>query len=261
MAANNKIRGNVRAMSPSHNPSLHQLHTYPSTIAEIKGYLELYDRRPIPTLGGTPVSLWNDSVASAGARPHKQLVLDTAMRAITAFEAPAKHGKAKISRQGVRIRNLWYMCDALREPGIEGTRVPATYEPLDARIAYVLIGKTWHECHADYPELQGRTHDEIRIASVELRRRLGIEPSMAELARFLLEMQAREATLAIDKQTLVESRRATEQRAVVSPAPTDLTPLPGPYAIAPSDFDGEIDAVATYEQAPPTIPPAQRPAA
>jgi hypothetical protein len=139
--------------------------------------------------------------------------------------------------------------------------VPATYEPLDARIAYVLIGKTWHECHADYPELQGRTHDEIRIASVELRRRLGIEPSMAELARFLLEMQAREATLAIDKQTLVESRRATEQRAVVSPAPTDLTPLPGPYAIAPSDFDGEIDAVATYEQAPPTIPPAQRPAA
>lgn len=260
MEANSTILKDPRHMSPSHNPVSLAVHTYPSVIDEITGYLELYDRRPIPTLGGTPASLYAQTIASAGARPHKELVLDTAMRALTAFATPGKHGTAKVTRQGVRIRNLWYMCDALALPGIEGTRVPAMYEPLDARTAYVYVNKTWHACTADYPELHGRSEKEVRTASVELRRRLGREPEMSELARFLLQMQDRESGLERDKQQVIDAARAAAQRAALHPAPVALMPPTGPAAIAPSAYDGEIEEVATYEQ-PSTFAQPDRPAA
>ena len=80
---------------------------------------------------------------------------------------------------------------------------------------------------------------------------------MGELARYLFAMQGREATLALDKQQQVEALRSTAQRDVLNPESAELTPPTSNDAVAPSDFDGEIEEVATYEQPAP----AQRPAA
>lgn len=263
MRANNKIRRNVRKMSGTHDPSRRAVWTYPAVAEEVERYIELYDNQPIRTLGGSPKQLFDRGIAQSGTRSHMRIIFDLAFRALTAFPGPRKGGTAKVGNQGVKIRNLTYWCEAFRQPGVEGTYVKVRYEPLDARIGYALVNGVWYECLADYPELHGRTEAEIRNAGIELRRRLGQDPSMAELSRFLLEMQAREAALAADKQQLIDAQRAAAQRALLAPV-TPAQPAGPDDALAPSDFDGEITSVPTYEAPEPQqrpAPAAERPAA
>jgi len=217
LVGNTKIRKNVRQMSPSADPSAHAIWTLGALSDQIAEYRAWHDVQPIRSLGGSPRQIFERSLQIAGTRAGKLLAYEPAFRALTAFPGPRRGGFARVTREGVQIRNLTYWCEAFRGSGIEDTDVEVRYEPLDARTAYAKVQGRWYVCRAEYRELENRSEREIDTASQELRKRLGKDPSMLAIALHLEEAQKREAELLLAKNEAGKNlRRAAEQGALVA---------------------------------------------
>jgi putative transposase len=59
----------------------------------------------------------------------------------------------------------------MKDPRVEGTKIPVRYDPFDASVAYAYIHKRWVKCTSQYRDaLAGRSEKEFKIATQELRR-------------------------------------------------------------------------------------------
>jgi len=80
-------------------------------------------------------------------------------------------------------------------PGVQGTQVEARYDPFNAGIAYVYIGKQWHECRSEFYALFANfTERAVWLATESLRlqdlttgQHLGINAE--RLALFMLDQE------------------------------------------------------------------------
>jgi len=102
------------------------------------------------------------------------------------------NGTAKvIPSRGVKIRHLYYWCNAFRDPQVEKAQVEVRYDPMNAGIAYAYVGRRWTQCISEhYARFNGRSHREVQLASEELRRQLTVHGqrfglSSRKLAAFL----------------------------------------------------------------------------
>ena len=131
---------------------------------------EFYDTERHPTLGESPRHAWEQGLVESGQREHRLIAYDEAFLMNT--RPTTRTGVATVQTRGVKINNIWYWSDTLRDPGALGTQVPVRTEPFDVGVAFVMVRGQWTRCISEYyAELQGHSERELFIAGEELRQR------------------------------------------------------------------------------------------
>jgi hypothetical protein len=152
----------------------------------------------------------------------------------------------------VKIRSIYYWCDAFRDPSVERTALPVRYDPFDVGIAYAFVHDRWVRCISEqYARLAGRSEREIQLATEELRRRQTqhgqrLPIRARQLAEFLVSLDAEELLLS-------QRLRDLALRDVSAP-PTGGAALPSGKTSAqttarpaPTDVSRPQDVLTTYE--------------
>ena len=84
-----------------------------------------------------------------------------------------KTGKAKIQPgRGVKINNIYYWCEAMRDPEVEKKKVDVRYDPFDFGVAYAYIRNRWEKCRANeyFSFFSYRTEREIQTITEEYKK-------------------------------------------------------------------------------------------
>ncbi|MDV3348834.1 DDE-type integrase/transposase/recombinase [Leptothoe sp. LEGE 181152] len=201
LQGNTQIMKNVRQVTKSVAPA--KLATW--TIGDLYQALcewayEIYDQREHSALGTSPRSLYQSGLAIGGNRTHISVLYNESFHVLT-LPAPER-GKRKVQpSHGVKINNIYYWCNAFRDPEIEKTMVDVKYDPFDASVAYAYVQGQWVECVSNYTQyFKGRTEKEIRLLTADLNRRKKLDVNKTtttekELVRFLNSVEAKEGKL------------------------------------------------------------------
>lgn len=132
-------------------------------------------------------------------RPFKRIKYDKDFQRDTLPTTPLE--TAKVQHNGVKIKYIYYYCDAFRTPGVEGTRVLVRYDPFDVGQAYAFVNGQWTLCVSEYKAVfAGRSEREIDIATKILRKRnqnstKHYTVTSSLIAGFLGSLEAEEALL------------------------------------------------------------------
>lgn len=186
-----------------------------------------------------------ESVAQQGLRAERRIGYDLAFLAISALP---REDDLIVDRDGITVttgtRKIAYWCEGFRDPKVQGTRVPVRDEPWDISRKYVKVNGRWELCRTERfrTELENRTEDEIESASKELTARLKHEPSLDEVAEFLLELQGIEKDLA-------REQRAARRRELVHEVGSDDTDDGNAAAVGNETDEGDDDEVTAESSA------------
>lgn len=122
LRGNTQIMRNVRQVTKSVNPK--ELATW--SLAELHGRLceylyEVYDTAEHPALGQSPRAAFLTRLAETGERQHRMVPYD---EEFLIFTLPTTtRGTAKVvGGKGVKIRHVYYWCEAFRGPEVQGGR-------------------------------------------------------------------------------------------------------------------------------------------
>ncbi len=171
LAGNTQITRNVRQVTKSVNPK--NLAVW--TLEEVGDLLEeyfanIYDQRPHPAFNMTPAQRYEQGMVIGGERSNRRILYDQTFM-IQTFPTTSS-GVARVQRgYGVKIHYVYFWSDEMKDPRVEGTKIPVRYDPFDASVAYAYIHKRWVKCTSQYRDaLAGRSEKEFKIATQELRR-------------------------------------------------------------------------------------------
>lgn len=133
------------------------------------GY-EFYNKRPHWTLKQRPIEMFARSLELTGKR-RGRIIYDETFRILT-MPTTRKRTAKNVIDKGVKINNIYYWNDALRERPLEGKQLPIRYDPFNVSIAYVQIRGRWVRCTSEhFATFEHCTERQLKIASEELRRR------------------------------------------------------------------------------------------
>lgn len=244
-------RKDVRSQDPFYDAEHRAVWTLTAFEETLERYLyEVYDNERSTLTGLSPREAFEKSVRDAGTAPADHI--DAAsfdFRVITA--PPAKRPKVTVTRQGTKIQQLRYWCDAFARPRVIGTKVEVRVEPFDRSRAYALVEGQWHEVTCDRAKLlMGRTDREIRLVSVELTQRLRRAPSTRELAAHLEQALATESRLLAERRAAEHARTPGKRHRALESVQASR-PAAAPSAIDPIDDEEprELDAWQVVEGA------------
>jgi hypothetical protein len=168
---NTQLMKNVRQVTKSNNAkgqAVWSLGEFTEWFT-IWGY-EFYDQHSHWTLKQSPREAFARSLEITGKR-RRMLTYNETFRILTM--PTTRKGTAKnVVDKGLKINSIYYWCDRLRDPEIEGKQLPVRYDPYDVSRAYVYIRRQWVECRSEYHiQLAQCTERQLRIASAEMRNR------------------------------------------------------------------------------------------
>jgi len=202
LKGNTQILQKRRSVTKSVNPKGQAVWT----LGEFYQFLEYWaywidDQREHLTLGQSPRNAFNLGIALGGSREVRRVEYDQTFRILT-LPSP-QNGNTRVVQPGcgVKIRNIYYWCDAFLDPEIENSSVDVRANPFDVGIAYALVRGRWEECISDYYQyLTGRTEKEIMVVTEDLLRRKSghgkrVEVSDKELVEHLNRAEAIEGEL------------------------------------------------------------------
>ncbi len=185
--------GNLRQITPSVDPKRLAVWTLGDLYEHLCHYLfETYDTSTHRTLGQSPRGAYEAGMAQAGARSHRLIPYDREFLINTLPTTPK--GTATVQPDGsIKINNLHYSQQALRDARVVKRPVPVKYDPFDAGHAFAFVRGEWVECFArNYAEFQGRTEKELMLYSSEVKKRLQFSSDdQLEEARERAETQGR----------------------------------------------------------------------
>jgi putative transposase len=201
LSGNTQITRNVRQVTKSVNPKNHAIWT----LGTLYEYLctwayEEYDTDDHPALGQTPREAFAAGMLQGGSRTHQMIAYDENFRTITLPTNSKGVSKVQVG-SGVKINYIYYWSNDFKHPEIENTFVPVRYDPFNAGIAYAFVRGHWLKCISEhYPDLQGRSEKEMKLASTELRKRNQKHQAQSvisakNLATFLTSAEGKEAIL------------------------------------------------------------------
>ncbi|WP_367200085.1 hypothetical protein [Aquabacterium sp.] len=144
-------------------------------------------------LGMSPFAARACGMRSHGERNHRLIPYD---RIFIIQSCPAVHrGKAKVSPGGIKVNYIWFKCEEFNWPGVQGTNVPARYDPFNKGLAWAFVRGEWRECYSEYyPIFRQYTERAVRIATERLRLadRLAGKKSVLNAQRLALFLQEAE---------------------------------------------------------------------
>lgn len=171
LAGNTQITRNVRQVTKSVNPKNLAVWTLEEVGDLLEAYFaNIYDRRLHSAFNMTPAQRYEQGMVIAGERSNRRILYDQVFIIQTFPTTPS--GVATVQRgYGVKIHYIYFWSDEMKDPRVEGTKIPVRYDPYDASVAYVYIHKRWVKCTCQYHDiLAGRSEKELEIATQELRR-------------------------------------------------------------------------------------------
>ena len=243
LAGNTQITRNVRQVTTSVNPKNHAVWTLEFLYSRLCEWAyEFYDTTMHPALGQSPRDCFTLGLQHSGNRPHRQIQYDDGFRMMT-LPTTAK-GTALVNRgKGVKINHLHYWSTVLRDPAVEGTRVPVRYDPYDAGTAYAYVGNRWVGCYSEhFSSFRGRSEREMMIAAAELRKRSQdhsreFQVTARRLADFVASVEAEESLLIQRLQDAAARniRRVKDSASEIfqdDASPSDGNSLPQPKVVA-----------------------------
>ncbi len=139
------------------------------TIGELYQSLEywaysIYNKREHSSLGTTPELAYNAGIALGGIREIRHIEYDDNFLILTLPSSANNTTRIVQPGRGVKIGNIWYWCDAFRDPEVEKTAVDIKEDPFNVSIAYSYVKGFWHQCLSDhYSYLEGRTEKELKV--------------------------------------------------------------------------------------------------
>lgn len=230
LSGNTQITKQVRQITRNNSPktqavwSLGELYT-----CLCKYAYEVYDQLSHPALGQNPQAAFAIGMAQSGSRPQQQVTNDLTFQVLTSPSTPKGTATVQASR-GIRINylNYWAIDDSFLNPAVEGKEIPVRYDPFDVSTAYAYVKGRWIRCISEYHALfQGRSEQEIKVISVELRQqkqqhRRALPIRAKAIASYL---ESTEASEAVQLQRL-RDLAATDVRQQIQPSsklPTAVT--------------------------------------
>ena len=154
---------------------------------------------------------------------------------------PAPRGTATVDpRTGIVVTNIHYWHADMRSAALRGKKVRVRVDPHDLAHVVAFLQGRWvlcaAECRADFA---GRSRRELRLASMELRRRRrGAAKRQAVRAR---ELGALLRELAKTEEGLLQARREDDRRAVLQKRGLHL--VPDSPSTPPEDHPGSDDSL------------------
>lgn len=209
MLGNTKAMKNVRKVSRTHQPKHQAVWTLSEIYRVVAEWIKAHNDTPIHGLGKTPRQLYEESLAQHGSRPQRRVTYDDRYLALTMPEP--ERPTAKVRQGRVEIKGIPYGCAEFRLPGVEGTKVPVRWDPLNRSRAMACVDGRWVKVAAGerYAELNDLTERQRLFASQEITARLGREPKYHEYVAHLRTVREHETT--------VEALRAADQVTVLVP--------------------------------------------
>jgi hypothetical protein len=171
LAGNTQITRNVRQVTKSVNPKNLAVWTLEEVGDLLEAYFaKIYDQHPHPAFNMTPAQRYEQGIVIAGERSNRRILYDQTFIIQTFPTTPS--GVATVQRgYGVKIHYVYFWSDDMKDPQVEGTKIPVRYDPFDASVAYAYIHRRWVKCTCQYKDaLAGRSEKELQIATQELRR-------------------------------------------------------------------------------------------
>jgi putative transposase len=246
LRGNTQLMKNARQVTGSVNPTKRFIWTLERFYNRFRefGY-EVYDNIDHPALGVTPKEAFALGMKRGGNRS-KRLIQN--MEEFKMFTLPTtRKGTAKVSGgRGIKVNNLYYWAEALRDPQVEQTQVAVRIEPFDIGTAYAFVRGTWVKCHSEhYLTFQRRSEREIMIASEEVRRRRGLHSrqfnlTARKIAEFIESVEGEEFLL-------MQRLKDRENRKV-------LAAIDGPEQGETNDAPVEETNVSSTQQGSKSIP-------
>jgi len=201
LEGNTQLMKNVRQTTGSVNPKKRAIWTLGRLYDRFREFAyEVYDNIDHPALGMTPKEAFALGTQRSGNRQNR---LIGNLEEFKMFTLPTtKKGTAKVSAgRGIKVNNLYYWSEALRDPSVEQTEVAVRIDPFDMGTAYAFVQGTWVKCHSEHHlTFQGRSEREIMLASDELRRRRRVHSRQFNLtgrkiAEFIESLEGEELLL------------------------------------------------------------------
>jgi putative transposase len=248
LSGNTQNMKNVRQVTKSVNPKNHAVWTLErlhELLAEF--FFTVYEHRMHPTLMVSPVQAYAKGMEVGGARETRRIAYDDNFIMLTLPTTTS--GQAKVQPgMGVKIHYIHYWADDMRNPEIEGSKVPVRYDPFNLGVAYAYLNKRWVKCISEFHNvLEGRTEKQVMLATESLRKAKGnavrsYTITAKRLAEFFVDIESEEKDR---KQELKDQalQRIKEQN---EPALKILTQLlPAPASVVP--MPEEVQPAVVYE--------------
>jgi putative transposase len=129
---------------------------------------EVYDQIEHPALLQSPQEAFTLGVNNSGERNHCKIPYNDEF---IFFTLPTtRKGYANVSRQGVKINNVYYWCTDFTSN--RGKNVTVRFDPFEMGTAYTFLNNHWETCYSQYyPVLKERSYKELEIYASQYRRK------------------------------------------------------------------------------------------
>jgi len=250
LIGNTQIMKLVRQVTKSVNPKTLAVWTL-GAFAEwfnVWGY-QYYDQRTHWTLKESPLEVYARSVELTGKRRKRLINYDETFRILT-LPAPRKLTAQNTPRKGLKINNIYYKCEELKNRRLHNKQLYVRYDPFDISIAYVHIRDRWVRCTSDhYTTFQYCTERQLKIISREIRRKdskllKGRSLTAKQFADFITGAERVQTDLARGLLLLRQRMRDREIAPLFRVINGGLAPAPGDYTLP------DAKAVALLPPAP-----------
>lgn len=201
LLGNTQMMTRVRQVTQSVDPKRHARWTLGRLYTRLCEWAyEVYDTLEHPALGQSPREALTSGLLQSGQRCHRLISFDEDFQMLTL--PTTQRGTAMVQPNvGVQINAIYYWSDAFRDAAVERTHVPVRYDPFDAGIAYAFVKGHWVNCISEYySRFKGRSEQELKLATVEIRQRRRQHSrrftiTARRLAEFLDSLEAEEVLL------------------------------------------------------------------
>jgi putative transposase len=170
-------------------------------------------------LGMSPLATRAYGIRAHGERNHRIIPYD---RTFIIQSCPAVHrGTAKVTTGGIKVNYILFKCEEFNWPGVQGTNVPARYDPFNKGLAWAFVRGEWRECYSEhYPIFRQYTERAMRIATerIKLTARLAGKSSSLNAQRLAMFLQESEKEEDLLKQLKQDSEALNHRFKVQAPS-------------------------------------------
>ena len=199
LEGNTQAYKNYRQITKSVAPEEHAIWTLELLYESLCEWaFEIYDTTIHPALGQTPREAFQLGLALSGRRDNKIILYN---KEFEIWSSPTtRTGTAKVSAtRGVQINGFKYWNKAFRISKVAGTLVKVRYDPFNIGIAYARVEEKWVEGISEYYSvLKGKSLQEIKIISEEIRMRLGrknLKITAKHIATHILSLEGKQRVM------------------------------------------------------------------
>ena len=214
LSGNTQLLRDPRAMSREVSPVRDAVWRLPDLDVAVARFLfDVYPRQPHEGLDGmTPQARFEQGVATMGTG--RRVSDSPDLRFL--FWPPSRRGIALVnSRTGIVVDYIRYWHDDMRSAVLHRKQVPVRVDPHDVGHVVAFIDGRWVVCASESSaELAGRSRRDVRLASIEIRRRRSGAAKRRMIRAVDLVPMLKE--LAETEEGLRQARRDEQHREVMS---------------------------------------------